>query len=114
MGTGLDPEGLKDLLRDLSLAAGLEAAPFDFEDRIEVIRRIHQGRSLWYLFNFTAGKTEVLVKDTIAASQGKVQDLLSGKIFDRTIPLEANGFIGRPGSIPRGLPRFNSSPRERL
>jgi beta-galactosidase len=93
MGTGLDPEGLKDLLRDISAAAGLATAPFSFEDRVEVIGRVHQGRALWYIFNFTAGKTQVLVKDPSAGSRGEVQDLLSGKSFEGTIPLEANGFV---------------------
>jgi beta-galactosidase len=92
LGTGLEPEKLKDFLRDISLSAGLKTAPFRFGDQIEVVRRVFRDRSLWYLFNFTAGMTEVLVKDPHTGSPGRVRDLLTGEWYEGTIPLNANGF----------------------
>jgi beta-galactosidase len=92
LGTGLEPERLKDFLRELAREAGLAAASFVLGNPVEAVRRVQGDRTLWYLFNFAAAGTEVPLQNPPAGSPGKVRDLLSGALLEGAIPLEPHGF----------------------
>lgn len=85
VGTGLEPEAMRALLGWVCRDAGVGAIPFALPERVEAVRRVYEGRSIYYLINFTQDGVTVPLPGTYT-------DLITGKTVSGAVGMEAQGF----------------------
>ncbi len=85
IGTGLEPEAMRRLLEKICKKAGVSQLPFAVPENVEVIRRVYEGRNIYYITNFTQADAELTLS-------GRYTDLISGEDADGVCHMKPQGF----------------------
>lgn len=85
IGTGLEPEAMRRLLEKICKKAGVSQLPFAVPENVEVIRRVYEGRNIYYITNFTQADAELTLS-------GRYTDLVSGEDVDGVCRMKPQGF----------------------
>ena len=85
IGTGLEPEAMRRLLEKICKKAGVSQLPFAVPENVEVIRRVYEGKNIYYITNFTQADAEL-------ALPGRYTDLISGEDADGVCHMKPQGF----------------------
>lgn len=63
LGVGIDAPALQALLDEVCTAAGVVKNPFEPMDKVEVVKRIHDGKELYYIMNFSGETKEIALNE---------------------------------------------------
>lgn len=85
IGTGLEPEAMRRLLEKICQKAGVWQLPFAVPENVEVIRRVYEGRNIYYITNFTQADIELTLP-------GRYTDLVSDEDADGVCRMKPQGF----------------------
>ena len=84
LGTGLKDAAMRRLLAYVCSQAGVEKDPFLLPEKVTCAKRVYEGKTLYYFFNFNQEERSISLN-------GTWQDVLQGSITD-TVTLGANGY----------------------
>jgi len=85
LGTDLEDNVMSAFLEDICKEHHIFENPIHGNAKIEVVRRIYEGRELYFVFNFTGMDSQV-------SFEGEMEDCLSKKICKGSCDIEKNGF----------------------
>lgn len=86
MGTDLEKDALKSFLLNICKSNNIFINEILGNDKVEVVHRKHEGKDLYFIFNFTNDETEISIS-------GKFTDYLTGKVFNKKHRMERNGYL---------------------
>lgn len=85
LGTDVDDESMMHLFAYLCQKAGIEKNPVCPKKKVEVIHRRQDGVDYYYVINFTAKNTSLLLEEPM-------EDVLNHCTYQQEVPLDRNGF----------------------
>ena len=85
LGTNLEDEVMCTFIEDICKEHHIFKNRICTNEKIDVVRRIYEGRDLYFIFNFTG-------KDTQVTFHGAMEDCLSQQIYEGGCSIERNGF----------------------
>lgn len=85
LGTDVDDESMMQLFAYFCQKAGIEKNPVCPKKKVEVIHRRQDGVDYYYVINFTAKNTSLLLEEPM-------EDVLNHCTYQQEVPLDRNGF----------------------
>ncbi|WP_394924081.1 beta-galactosidase [uncultured Robinsoniella sp.] len=85
LGTDVDDESMMHLFAYFCEKAGIEKNPVCPKKKVEVIHRRQDGVDYYYVINFTAKNTSLLLEEPM-------EDVLNHCTYQQEVPLDRNGF----------------------
>lgn len=85
LGTDVDDESMMQLFAYFCEKAGIEKNPVCPKKKVEVIHRRQDGVDYYYVINFTAKNTSLLLEEPM-------EDVLNHCTYQQEVPLDRNGF----------------------
>lgn len=85
LGTDVDDESMMQLFAYFCQKAGIEKNPVCPKKKVEVIHRRQDGVDYYYVINFTAKNTSLLLEKPM-------EDVLNHCTYQQEVPLDRNGF----------------------
>ena len=86
VGTGLSDKAIRHLFECITEEAHIKKVPFELMSGVEVIERVADGISMYFIFNFR--QSDVAIK-----TNGKFKDAISLKTMDEIIDIGPKGYV---------------------